>query len=223
MTLRQQVTVSTHSRPKAAGRSIWARIASSPRFNTQPPEGGWRKAHGCLTQPQSFNTQPPEGGWPVYEGLSNSPQKFQHTAARRRLDNFRAVRLPPKAVSTHSRPKAAGWATCRNPNQRRFNTQPPEGGWALILLWANWDKVFQHTAARRRLVFIDESKDETKYSFNTQPPEGGWMQCKCLMQEQVCFNTQPPEGGWLWFLYHAFFSILFQHTAARRRLVYSNI
>ena len=54
-----------------------------------------------------FNTQPPEGGWQIAE--------------------------PPQAtdaVSTHSRPKAAGGCGGkRRPIRRRFNTQPPEGGW----------------------------------------------------------------------------------------------
>ena len=33
-------------------------------------------------------------------------------------------------VSTHSRPKAAGWSVvCNLCRGKRFNTQPPEGGW----------------------------------------------------------------------------------------------
>ena len=100
-------TVSTHSRPKAAGSESWFR---------QP----------C--------------------------KSFQLTAARRRLEctnlsNFKycivSTHSRPKAagiailankfsqsVSTHSRPKAAG--VCGYPNgeyRRRFNSQPPEGGW----------------------------------------------------------------------------------------------
>ena len=38
---------------------------------------------------------------------------FQHTAARRRLDKKRACLTRPILVSTHSRPKAAGFAVCR--------------------------------------------------------------------------------------------------------------
>ena len=33
--------VSTHSRPKAAGRALPAKAAPTHRFNSQPPEGGW--------------------------------------------------------------------------------------------------------------------------------------------------------------------------------------
>ena len=35
-------------------------------------------------------------------------------------------------------------------------------------------RLFQHTAARRRLVFGVEQPIQTA-GFNTQPPEGGWI------------------------------------------------
>ena len=55
-------------------------------------------------------------------------------------------------VSTHSRPKAAGYqkALYMIINEC-FNTQPPEGGWQLILCSLGVISLFQHTAARRRL------------------------------------------------------------------------
>ena len=57
---------------------------------------------------------------------------------------------------------------------RRFNTQPPEGGW------------------RSRL-----SRVAGRICFNTQPPEGGWAARHTLTLSSIgCFNTQPPEGGW---------------------------
>ena len=55
-------------------------------------------------------------------------------------------------------------------------------------------RLFQHTAARRRLedgglhVYEDDG-------FNTQPPEGGCDTPQILLRHTVCFNTQPPEGG----------------------------
>ena len=82
-------------------------------------------------------------------------QMFQHTAARRRLVRIDAEEYRKIAVSTHSRPKAAG--NLRRAHQSRthvsthsrpkaagdtllihapmlqgFNTQPPEGGWMLV-------------------------------------------------------------------------------------------
>ena len=55
-------------------------------------------------------------------------------------------------VSTHSRPKAAGFINCSNPPLLFcFNTQPPEGGWK-----------------------VPDFVAELETRFNTQPPEGGW-------------------------------------------------
>ena len=55
--------------------------------------------------------------------------------------------------------------------------------------------------------------------FNTQPPEGGWSVQTVWLCPVRGFNTQPPEGGWLKtdFVFRA--QCLFQHAAARRRLV----
>ena len=39
--LSQVLTVSTHSRPKAAGKVLRTAITVTESFNTQPPEGGW--------------------------------------------------------------------------------------------------------------------------------------------------------------------------------------
>ena len=78
-------------------------------FNTQPPEGGWTLRARLRTSPHGFNTQPPEGGWTSTVN-----------------DNVY------KAVSTHSRPKAAGLEQLiKSTIQAGFNTQPPEGGWFL--------------------------------------------------------------------------------------------
>ena len=99
--------VSTHSRLKAAGSKLSSPVCRPPRFNTQPPEGGWELSVEFEEVLACFNTQPPEGGW--------SKQPIQ------------TCRL---TVSTHSRLKAAG--TASNPPSKwphGFNTQPPEGGW----------------------------------------------------------------------------------------------
>ena len=120
--------VSTHSRPKAAGsdtstlnqhgefqhtaarRRLAGQIHQQPRmarFNTQPPEGGWRAPKPMCGGWSSFNTQPPEGGWVETPNTSK-----------------------PVLVSTHSRPKAAGSILMLSSARTRcFNTQPPEGGW----------------------------------------------------------------------------------------------
>ena len=57
-------------------------------------------------------------------------------------------------VSTHSRPKAAG-SRCAAlyPRIDCFNSQPPEGGWSLVVPQITSDGP----------------------GFNSQPPEGGWL------------------------------------------------
>ena len=63
------VAVSTHSRLKAAGWQCRYTGAICYRFNTQPPEGGWRHSARKRQQKHSFNTQPPEGGWLMLQYL----------------------------------------------------------------------------------------------------------------------------------------------------------
>ena len=101
------VSVSTHSRLKAAG---FGGVYCSDRrvsFNTQPPEGGWQESESANVRRDGFNTQPPEGGW-----------QFD-------------LRSPfITLVSTHSRLKAAGYLYLHRAKRiLGFNTQPPEGGW----------------------------------------------------------------------------------------------
>ena len=58
---------------------------------------------------RSFNTQPPEGGWKLYQLNFTKFGWFQHTAARRRLAYDPQYEWGYELVSTHSRPKAAGF------------------------------------------------------------------------------------------------------------------
>ena len=144
-------TVSTHSRPKAAGGSAFPKNGLC-RFNTQPPEGGWpKKRRGRDWLYRCFNTQPPEGGWSTILSGGCDEEVFQHTAARRRLALIYSFATLVFDVSTHSRPKAAAQQNLHNSQWRfSFNTQPPEGGWLMKLLAPNM-----------------------RNCFNTQPPEGG--------------------------------------------------
>ena len=126
-------------------------ISSESSFNTQPPEGGWQYTLEAKPDYKGFNTQPPEGGWVRW--------------------------FPPvsvKAVSTHSRLKAAGYP---------------------YLLKLTLLDVSTHS----RLKAAGPSKQNTQRTtkcFNTQPPEGGWYGHFAFLFWGKCFNTQPPEGGW---------------------------
>ena len=73
--------VSTHSRLKAAGAVFHVGNNANGRFNTQPPEGGWRKHLYRPSSQQGFNTQPPEGGWARENFGFDLIPMFQHTAA----------------------------------------------------------------------------------------------------------------------------------------------
>ena len=121
---------------------------------------------------------------------------FQHTAARRRL----APTLSPvctRGWRFNTQPPEGGWAlhAKRKTSNCRFNTQPPEGGW------------------QDRRVFSC-----VLGSFNTQPPEGGWQDRRVFSCVLGSFNTQPPEGGWSFRKAADKLYDEFQHTAARRRL-----
>ena len=166
-----------------------------------------------------FNTQPPEGGWLKALFLLMMTFQFQHTAARRRLAK---TKTPSTTTSSrfNTQPPEGGWKN-QNPAPsvcHSFNTQPPEGGWRRDWGAGRHNHRFQHTAARRRLGRNLWPVSPDSYCFNTQPPEGGWPifpACKLLTDS---FNTQPPEGGWYQELQVLLVSMMFQHTAARRRL-----
>ena len=77
--------VSTHSRPKAAGRSGTIHTEDKQRFNTQPPEGGWDGAAWVSNELMvSTHSRPKAAGAMMTKKCINC------------------------GVSTHSRPKAAG-------------------------------------------------------------------------------------------------------------------
>ena len=77
-----------------------------------------------------------------------------------------------------------------------FNTQPPEGGWAIVPILSAVSDVSTHShpkAAGRRPARAEWSAA----CFNTQPPEGGWICPRAFQAVAASFNTQPPEGGWV--------------------------
>ena len=105
------------------------------------------------------------------------------------------IAINHEIVSTHSRPKAAG-------NVRLKHIR--------ICL-------FQHTAARRRLV-CDDMISGLTISFQHTAARRRLDREKMKKRGFFCFNTQPPEGGWMSSISWMWMSTLFQHTAARRRL-----
>ena len=77
--------VSTHSRPKAAGTMIEKGKAGYEVSTHSRPKAAGHRRPGKVGATHCFNTQPPEGGWRRQEAILRESGKFQHTAARRRL------------------------------------------------------------------------------------------------------------------------------------------
>ena len=127
--------------------------------------------------------------------------------------------MSEKEVSTHSRPKAAG--CCLNECchvVKRFNTQPPEGGWTPSIDNLFIMLLFQHTAARRRLGLDRAGRGWTTFSFNTQPPEGGWHLSLMVILSLSGFQHTAARRRLAVLAAMVPNKAGFQHTAARRRL-----
>ena len=128
----------------------------------------------CRNCPLCFNTQPPEGGWKG-DFHSSQPSKVS-THSRPKAAGYQHKYIAsPEAVSTHSRPKAAG--TSRELKEPFI--------------------MFQHTAARRRLVELFCRNIELKrVSTHSRPKAAGGHR---VNDSNILagFNTQPPEGGWV--------------------------
>ena len=100
------------------------------------------------------------------------------------------------AVSTHSRPKAAG---------EDFES------------WFKYYIVSTHSRPKAAGFRLSKPSRNTG-GFNTQPPKGGWLQdlLNNVITANVSTHSRPKAAGKLPFLNK--FRISFQHTAAQRRL-----
>ena len=106
---------------------------------------------------------------------------------------------------------------CRSILNNSFNTQPPEGGWAIYHCSYRCWQAFQHTAARRRLAIwmarlphgmtfqhtaarrrLDNGSAMMNWVVGFQHTAARRrLEPNHLLRHAVhCFNTQPPEGGW---------------------------
>ncbi len=99
-------------------------------------------------------------------------------------------------VSTHSRPKAAGFFPEQAQSMTAVSThsRPKAAGLGL-----RYPVAFQ------------------RVSTHSRPKAAGLLPVE-LIFDCFCFNTQPPEGGWGFGLWQLMHMAEFQHTAARRRL-----
>ena len=122
--------VSTHSRPKAAGRRV---DDAAAWFEFQLTAARRRLETNVVQPPKiivvSTHSRPKAAGFE--ENACTATERFQLTAARRRLETGRLFRRP-FTWSFNSQPPEGGWHKANNtifwPDG--FNSQPPEGGLA---------------------------------------------------------------------------------------------
>ena len=255
--------VSTHSRPKAAGAALSNSICMVSGFNTQPPEGGWvytftlliafpkfqhtaarRRLAGKTTTcspsfsvsthsrpkaaglsidtaaifiPVSTHSRPKAAG--CLQRSSIGVRQFQHTAARRRLGGRRQLPLRP-AQGFNTQPPEGGWALdlLSALSLNGFNTQPPEGGWSRDSVRHCKAKSFQHTAARRRLaIYIVLYSTILMFQHTAARRRLGIKSGYSPVEFSVSTHSRPKAAG-MFKTSVISTSPEFQHTAARRRL-----
>ena len=215
-------------------------------FNTQPPEGGWRrlcrsalagqrvsthsrpKAAGfrpdlaILDDIVSTHSRPKAAGYHIKTHLDNL-HMFQHTAARRRLDVPLSRRAIALLVSTHSRPKAAGAHARHAACGLGVSTHSRPKAAGACLRPPRRQNLFQHTAARRRLGPRPLGRLLADAVSTHSRPKAAGAEFGCGGVKLGGFNTQPPEGGWRPECDYRGRVSKFQHTAARRRLDYQRL
>ena len=165
--------VSTHSRPKAAGYRNNAAQVQNTHIRAHATQ--WMIADARLVL---------QGG-----GGGGGPGGQQ-----------RGVVSYLEYVSTHSRPKAAGFYFYLLQFNYKVSThsRPKAAG------DAGWYHVLQFSVSTHSRPKAAGCLQPDAYSywpcFNTQPPEGGWGERIISGRRLNSFNTQPPEGGWSQYL-----------------------
>ena len=123
--------------------------------------------------------------------------EFQHTAARRRLASVPPTIVSKTAVSTHSRPKAAGSPHSKS---RWFcsvstHSRPKAAGsckWSKAIL----SGAFQHTAARRRLEQSLVNAIMAKLvSTHSRPKAAGSQDRDTIYDDSVSTHSRPKAAG----------------------------
>ena len=128
------------------------------------------------------------------------------------------VKVERQAVSTHSRPKAAGskpdsvtfWMYC-------FNTQPPEGGWENSWMEVYGAKVSTHSRPKAAGFRITMANLISGVSTHSRPKAAGCHSMDAIHPYHVSTHSRPKAAG-ADSLDIVFSDAMFQHTAARRRL-----
>ena len=127
-------TVSTHSRPKAAGMNSLDALVDivSVSTHSRPKAAGKIDVKNITGKKVSTHSRPKAAG--ARADRYRYAVLFQHTAARRRLGRRKAAvaRLDWFQHTAARRRLVAAFALGRLRGMIGFNTQPPEGGWHII-------------------------------------------------------------------------------------------
>ena len=147
--------------------------------------------------------------------------RFQHTAARRRLDNYQLLTvLLHMFQHTAARRRLHCSYRCWQANHG-FNTQPPEGGCFVKLKDVSVGDVSTHSRPKAAESNLYNHHSCIQVSTHSRPKAAVQLLADCLysyLQFQhtaarrrlksfrfvfgfdMCFNTQPPEGGCMCFV-----------------------
>ena len=145
-------------------------------FNTQPPEGGWRLVKVDFTVNDGFQHTAARRRLVPFAPKANRVFKFQHTAARRRLVEARIVPDITLYVSTHSRPKAAGFLPLPNCLQVEVST---------------------HSRPKAAGIGTGCADKGTAVSTHSRPKAAGLLQQFLRKSKQVSTHSRPKAAGWL--------------------------
>ena len=169
----RRVTVSTHSRPKAAAMAATLTIAASIVSTHSRPKAAAHLTHLCNCGELVSTHSRPKAAAPRFFSFQGNDM-FQHTAARRR----RRVQGSACAVGRSG-----------------FNTQPPEGGCIRLLLFAFFASSFNTQPPEGGCASYLRPATG-RWCFNTQPPEGGCRSpARTTEPQEVSTHSRPKAAA----------------------------
>ena len=171
-----KLTVSTRSRPKAAGPSkprhtliacSFQHAAARRRLVPRYPQKRPKRIVSTRSRPKAAG--------PSATVRTSRLLMFQHAAARRRLDLHCSKSLIRHGFQHAAARRRLVWIVCRlMSGYRRFNTQPPEGGWL------------------RRLAFLYRFYD---VSTRSRPKAAGTIFTHHPLDGRVSTRSRPKAAG----------------------------
>ena len=144
--------VSTHSRAEAAAYSNVRNTFQCCCFNTQPRGGGCVRKRCNARRGDGFNTQPRGGGCDVPLYLLQTDQLVSTHSRAEAAAGCSLNTSHTSPVSTHSRAEAAAGCSLNTSHTSPVSTHSRAEAAATVLTFNVFFQLFQHTAARRRLL-----------------------------------------------------------------------